>query len=102
MPDPREIERLAEHPSAYIAEEMETRGWSRADVANRMGVECCARNLFALDLYLEAGPSFPSLRLGQDTADRLARAFDVSPDLFLNLEAAWLSARLRAADEGGT
>ncbi len=78
------------HPSEHIRDEMSARGWTRADVANRMGMECCVRNLFAWDLYLEAGPQFPGMRLGQDTAERLGRAFDVSPQYFLNLEAAWL------------
>lgn len=78
------------HPSVFIQEEMDVLGWSCADLANRMGMESCVRNKFALDLYFAAGPTNPSLRLG-DVAERLGRAFGVSPDLFWGLEAAWLA-----------
>lgn len=76
------------HPAKYIREEMRARGWQPTDVAARMGGDPI-RNLLEVELYLAVQD--PRLRLGDDGAARLARAFDVSPDLFLNLETAWLS-----------
>lgn len=81
-----------EHPSSYIKEEMLARGWSRSDLANRMGHERCARNKLLLDLYFEVGPKRTNLRLDVDTANLLGKAFSVSPHLFLNLQTAWLEA----------
>jgi plasmid maintenance system antidote protein VapI len=78
------------HPSVFIQEEMDERGWSREELANRMGTERCVRNILVLDLYFEVGPTRTNCRLGEDTARRLAAAFGTSPDLFLNLERAWL------------
>jgi plasmid maintenance system antidote protein VapI len=79
---------LAYHPSEFIVEEMEARGWSRWDLAKRMGGDR-ATNRLALDLYIETGPTAPGLLIGGVTARQLGKAFGVSPKLFLNLEAAW-------------
>lgn len=81
------------HPSEFIKEEMEARGWSADELAMRLaagdkkqfGIE-----RLALDLYFEVGPSERGLRLGEDNARMLAAVFDVSPEYFLNLERAWL------------
>lgn len=79
------------HVTEFIQEELDARGWSRAELANRMGMDACVRNLLVLDTLFAVGPTHTNCRLGQDTADRLGRAFDVSADLFLNLERAWLA-----------
>lgn len=78
------------HPSEYIKEELATRDWSVSELANRMGFEDCVLNKLSLDLYFEVGPLKTKMQLGQNMADKLSKAFDVSPDLFLNLEKAWL------------
>ena len=77
------------HPSVFIQEEMDARGWSRDLVAMRMSPEFGLSRL-TLDLYLDVGPRKTNMRIGEKTAKAFARAFDVSPDYFLNLEAAWL------------
>lgn len=76
------------HPSVFIAEELEARGWSLDDLALRMpgdfGINRCA-----LDFYMTIGAETPGLRIGE-SASALAAAFGVSPELFANLERAWV------------
>lgn len=74
------------HPSVFIQEEMDARGWSRDDLAIRMGGDFGVARL-ALDFYFEAGPADPDLLIG-DGAE-FARAFGVSAEFFLNLEKIW-------------
>ena len=76
------------HPSVFIQDELDERGWSRDDLAIRMGGEF-GMNRLALDMYFEVGPGEPDLLLGEETALQLARAFDVSPQFFLRLHDAW-------------
>ena len=76
------------HPSTFITEELAVRGWSRVDLAIAMGGDA-GKNLLMLDVYSIVGPTDPRMRIGQPDAERLAKAFDVSSDYFLNLEAAW-------------
>lgn len=77
-----------EHPSFYIREEMDARGWNVATMARHMSGDF-GTNYLAIDMYLAIGPERPGLRLGTMAAD-LGRAFGVSEALFQNLEAAWL------------
>lgn len=85
--------RLADipHPSVFIIEEMDARGWDRdmlalamagGDTGDELGI--CR---LSLDLYLDIGPEEPNLRIAPDL---FARAFGTSPELWSNLEAAWL------------
>lgn len=83
---------MTPHPSEFIAEEMIARGWSADDLAMRMsdGSEhdfgICR---LALDFYDTCGPGEPKMLIGSITAGKLGKAFDVSPQYFLNLESAW-------------
>jgi HTH-type transcriptional regulator/antitoxin HigA len=63
-------------PGLYIKEEMEARGWSQADLAEIMG-----RPVQVVNEILTAKKS-----ITPDTAKELAAAFDVHPQLFLNLD----------------
>lgn len=74
------------HPSVFIAEEMEARGWDRDDLARLMGGDFGISRL-SIDLYFEVGPRERDLLIG-DGQD-FGRAFGVSPEFFLNLETAW-------------
>jgi hypothetical protein len=84
---------MVPHPSEFIAEEMLARGWTAETMALRMsdGTDqdygVCR---VALDFYDEIGPDNVNMRIGYQTAARLGKAFDVSPQYFLNLERAWL------------
>lgn len=72
----------------FIQEEMDARGWSEEDVALRMGGRReFDYNLLCLGLMLHVHDK--RLILDLETAEGLGRAFDVSPELFLNLDAAW-------------
>lgn len=86
----------APHPSEFIVEELIARGWSADNLAWRMsdgtaGDAGICR--LSLDFYDEIGPNNPCMRIGTETAGRLAKAFDVSPEFFLSLEAAWLRSK---------
>jgi hypothetical protein len=75
------------HPSVFIIEEMEARGWGRWELARRMGGDYGQRRL-EIDLYFDVGPQEPGLRIGD--GEDFARAFGVDAEFFLNLETAWL------------
>jgi HTH-type transcriptional regulator/antitoxin HigA len=78
------------HPSEYIVEELEARGWTRDRLATEMRGEDWGTDRLAIDLYLEIGPTNPGCRLGA-MADDLARVFGTSAELWRNLEASWLA-----------
>lgn len=71
----------------FLQEEMDARGWDEADVAVRMGGDDVVKNLFLVQLTLAVHN--PNLILDEKTACGFARAFDVSPAMFLNPDAAW-------------
>lgn len=76
------------HPSEYICDELEARGWTTLDVAKRMKTSrAWAHDLFCIDLYLCVHDD--NLFLDDETCEGLARAFDVSPQLFRNLDTSW-------------
>jgi plasmid maintenance system antidote protein VapI len=80
------------HPSVFIKEEMEARGWSMDDLALRMAegdVRKFGVERLALDIYFEVGPTEPNLIIGDDSARMLAAVFDVNPEFFLNLQKSW-------------
>lgn len=79
--------RLAEcfHVGEFIADEMAARGWTSRDVAARMGGEDDALDELALDLLIAC----PEVLLGDDMPPKLARAFGVPAELFVNLDRAY-------------
>lgn len=80
------------HPSEFIAEEMIARQWSADDLAWAM-CDGTARDAglcrLALDFYDVIGPDEPMMVMGEVTATKLGKAFDVSPAYFLALEDNW-------------
>lgn len=76
------------HPSEFIKDEMDARGWSLADLVKRMPGDY-GINYVALDFYLSIGPEEPGLRMGDNAG--LGQAFGVDPEYLNNLEKAWLS-----------
>ena len=77
------------HPSEFIQDELDARGWSLDELAVRMGGDFQV-NRIALDFYMTIGPSERGLRIGKDTAAQLGGAFGTSAELWLNLERLWL------------
>lgn len=83
------------HPGVFLAEEMEARGWTAADVAAAMGggthKERCVDELTGMaicgDILL---PDEDNSTLGEEFAGKLGKAFGTSAELWLNLERAWL------------
>ena len=77
------------HPSEFIREEMNERGWDDLDMAARMGGDP-VNSLLELQMYLAVGETGdPRLRLGE-MAGKLAKAFGTSVGFWLNLERAFL------------
>lgn len=76
------------HPSEFLQEELDARGWDNADLAIRMGGDP-AINLLASDMYRLVGPNDPRMLLGAEMSAQLSKAFGVSAEFFLNLHAAW-------------
>lgn len=73
------------HPSSFVLEELEARGWSLDRLAIEMGGDA-PLNRLALDLWIAVQE--PNCRLGE-MAGQFGMAFGVSPELFTNLESAW-------------
>jgi HTH-type transcriptional regulator/antitoxin HigA len=75
-------------PGELIEEEMNARGWDEADIARRMGsARAYETNLLCVMLIIAVRDV--SLILDEETANGLGRAFGVSPQYFLNLDALW-------------
>lgn len=86
------FDNYASNPWDFLAEEMKARGWSKDDLAYRMGfntVEEWQIDRFTLDLMETVRR--PDIRIGETTIQKLSYAFGVSADYFRNLEASWLS-----------
>ena len=65
-----------QHPSVYILEEMEERGWLHRDLAFILG--CTELSMFPLLSVKRA--------VSAEMAESLGNAFDVSAEFFLNLQ----------------
>ena len=100
---PSALARFADHPSTFIREEMEARGWDEDTLAIHMGGDFGINRLM-IDVYFIVGPERTNCRIGEKMASQLGLAFDVSPQFLLNLEQAWLHAQAieaaRAAETG--
>lgn len=114
MSDPAKLYQVP-HPSVFILEEMDARGWDRdilawcmvlgtgerdealarigtGDTYDQQG-RAWQRTRLALDLYFEIGADHPNMRLGEMAA-QFSRAFGASEELFVNLETRWLQSDL--------
>lgn len=85
---PAEVFPLAE----LLGDEMEARGWTTDDVAIQMGGDEneIARNMLVVMLLLSVQRE--GLAIGDKTLDGLTKAFDVDPEFFRNIDAAWRDA----------
>lgn len=75
------------HPSEFIKEEMNARGWSQEYLASLMSGDF-QDNYLALDLYFNVHNS--NLRMGQDIIEDFEKIFGVSKEYFQNLEEMWI------------
>ena len=76
------------HPGQFIREELEERAWSQRDLAYILGTPEQAVNMII------AGKRGVS----PEMAKSLGKAFDVSADLFANLQSSYEMARAREPD----
>ena len=78
------------HPGEYIREELDERGWTQRDLAYILGRKEQSIN-----------PIISGKRgITADMAKALGEAFDVSPELFINLQKEYDLARAQEPDPG--
>jgi hypothetical protein len=85
--------RVIPHPSYYVLEEMDERGWDR----DRLAIEVVKARpdrdygitRLAIDFFFGVGPIDPRSRMGE-LANDFGAAFGTSSELFTNLERSWL------------
>lgn len=79
------------HPSIYIKDELQERGWTLQDLVFRMrryeGTKDWALNMLAMEMYMAVKE--PNIIIDQRMATELGTAFGVSPELWLNLDRLW-------------
>lgn len=73
-------------PGDFIYEELKARGWTIRQLARRMGGDIGVNEL-SISLLIQCPTR--GLLIGEETAEKLGQAFDVSPEFFLNLDKAW-------------
>ena len=73
----------------YLRDELEARGWTTRDCAERMGGDADVYEL-ALDLIVEG--IYPESRLSLDEARGIARAFGHEPATWMRLDEAYHAA----------
>jgi len=79
-------------PGLFLAEELEARGWTSADLAMRMGGATdhdIAVDQCSVDLLLHIHN--PDLLMGEEMANKLASALGGGADYWINLDRAWRS-----------
>lgn len=76
------------HVVESLAEELEERGWSWADLARRMGKNKAEMFLYLTVLDHLRGRS-PSYRLSADTACALERVLGVPAATWMNMDKSW-------------
>lgn len=89
-------------PSEILREELDARGWSIQDLAQRMphaNDHELGINMVTIEMYLAIGMTTLGARMGK-LADELAVAFDVDPSFWRNLESAWLANAVEIKEDG--
>lgn len=74
------------HVGEFIEEELQAREWSRDELARRMGDDY-DKNRLLVDLIMDVRDV--RMNLDSETAGKLAVAFGVSPQFFINLHEQW-------------
>lgn len=78
------------HPSEFVKEELEARGWTLDDLAMRMATSEWGLIRLTLDMFMLVSPDDANMRIGEDMDRQLCAAFGVSQGFFLRLETQWL------------
>ena len=84
----------------FIREEMEARGWDISRLAVEMGdIARPALDINFLTVELLLNIADPDCRLGQETADKLGRAFGVSGKMFTAIDESYRRYAKRNAEK---
>ncbi len=75
-------------PGQFLQEELDARGWTTADLAQRMGGDPAVDQL-AVDIMLGCEPEDKGILLGREMAEGLALALGTSTEYWENLDRAW-------------
>lgn len=76
------------HVLDFIDEELKARGWSRRDLAERMGGDADRNELSLQILELRD----PNVFLGEESAAEIGHAFGTGTEIWVNLENTWRAA----------
>ena len=85
------------HVLEFIDEELKARGWSRRDLAERMGGDPNHEELALQLLELRD----PEVFLGEESARALGSAFGTGPEIWANLDTTWRDAIKARIQEHG-
>ncbi len=75
-------------PGQFLQEELDARGWTTADLAQRMGGDPAVDQL-AVDIMIGCGPEDKGILMGRGMAEGLALALGTSTEFWGNLDRAW-------------
>lgn len=87
-------EPAAFHVGEYLADELDARGWTTRDCAERMSDDPEERKIWEMTLELTIATQFSprhaaGAHMGKSTAEALERALGTSAQTWLNLDAAY-------------
>ena len=77
-------------PSQFVQDELDARGWTTADLAQRMGGDL-GINQLSIELMIAVDDK--NFLMARETAEGLARAFGTSVEFWENLDRAWRNAK---------
>jgi plasmid maintenance system antidote protein VapI len=89
------------HVADYIEEELHERDWSVGDLASKMGYKTDKEygvDHLTVQMILALSAKDVTCTIGKPTMEKLAQAFGTSPELFVNLDAAWRDSQKQRED----
>lgn len=86
------------HPSEFIQDELDERGWTLEDIVKYMDGDYSV-NLLTLELLMAIHDD--NIFLDQETAEGIGRAFGTSPQFWINLWDNYRLSRKQPAEDRG-
>ncbi len=79
-------------PGQFLQEELDARGWTTADLSQRMGGNPAVDQL-AVEIMIECGPEDKGILMDREMAEGLALALETSAEFWENLDRTWRGAK---------